>query len=107
MEISKIKDFQVFSKRKKYVFLLVYDTWCNDIKIKLESFFSNKYDLNKIFLKVCVSKCPTLITKLDITLCPYIFIYYDGEIISKLSCYIDNFDNNLNNMYNYLSPLKV
>ena len=107
MEISKLKDFQVFSKRKKYIFMLVYDTWCNDIKTKLEEFFKNKYDLNKIFLKVCISKCPTLIDTLDITLCPYILIYFNGEIISKLSCYIDNFENNLNNMYNYLQPLNI
>lgn len=107
MEISKLKDFQVFSKRKKYIFMLVYDTWCNDIKNKLDEFFKSKYDLNKIFLKACISKCPTLIDTLDITLCPYILIYFNGEIISKLSCYINNFENNLNNMYNYLQPLNI
>ena len=101
MEISKIKDLNLLMNKTKYIFLYIHDTWCSDITLQIDNFFKDKYDLNKNYIKIQVSKKPSLIKKLDITFYPIIKIYHNNEIISELSCNTLNFIENLEKLYNF------
>jgi hypothetical protein len=102
MEIQKVKDLNLYFKRHKYCFVYIYDSWCSSITLDLETFFKSKYDLNKLFLKICVSNSQ-LIQTLGITVYPIILIYNKDKIISELPCNTLNVIVNLEKIYNFLN----
>lgn len=101
MEIHKVKDLNLYLKRHKYCFLYIHDSWCSNTTLELDTFFKSKYDLNKIFLKICVSNAQKIIKTLDITMYPIILVYNKDTVISEIYC-TQNLINNLEKVYNFL-----
>ena len=64
MFISRTKDLKIFLDRPKIAFVYFFDDFCQEITDTIDSFFKDKYDLNKIYLKVKVSSSPKIIEEL-------------------------------------------
>ena len=99
MELNKIKDVRLYFKRHKYIFIYVYDDWCYNKTIDIDEFFKSKYDLNKIYIKINVSSSNKIVKELELTVYPVIRIYKHEELISEISCNINNLKNEIEKIY--------
>ena len=102
MELNRLKDIQNYQKRKKKIFLYFYEDWCNIITEKIESFFKEKYDLNKILIKV-KAKNKNITDHFDVNTYPIIKIYDGYDFKSILFCNTNNLLNKLELIYNELN----
>lgn len=103
MELCKLKDLKVYQKKKKKIFIYFYEEWCNNITKIIDSFFKEKYDLNKLYVKIKVSKSKDIIDYLDISIFPIIKIYNSYDFKSTLYCNCDDLIGKLNIMYNEIN----
>ena len=57
----QIKRFKNISKKKKKIFIYFYEEWCKNITSLVDTFFKEKYDLNKLYVKIKVTKSKDII----------------------------------------------
>jgi hypothetical protein len=100
MDLDIIKSLKL--NKSKYTIIYFYDDSYKSITKIVVNYFNNKYDLNKNFIKINVTKSHKIISILDLTIYPIIHIYNKEELISSMSCYIPNFIINLDKIYNTL-----
>ena len=61
MELCKLKDLKIYQKKKKKIFIYFYEEWCKNITSLVDTFFKEKYDLNKLYVKIKVTKSKDII----------------------------------------------
>ena len=98
MLVNKYKDIVKF--KNKIIYIHFYDDFCSDIMKNIDLFFQEKYDLNKIYLKIKVSLSTKLVQKMDITTYPIIKIYKHLNEIGEIYCNNDDYLFNLEKLYN-------
>jgi len=86
MLISRTKDLKIFLDRPKIAFVYFFDDFCQEITDTIDSFFKDKYDLNKIYLKVKVSSSPKIIEELKVTTYPIIMVYNNKKVVDEIYC---------------------
>jgi hypothetical protein len=99
MIIKRSKDLRVFLERPKIAFVFFFDDFCQEITTNVDNFFKEKYDLNKMYIKVKVSDAPRIVEELDITTYPIIKIYNHMKCVGELYCNNDNLLENLEKLY--------
>ena len=103
MELCKYKDLSLYLEKKQRILLLYfYEDWCNSITEVVDAFFKTKYDLNKMYIKIKVSKSTQIINTLDIETYPIIKIYKKGTLFSQLYCNTKMLSKKLDEIYNIL-----
>jgi hypothetical protein len=102
MELNKVKDLKLYFKRHKYLFIYFYDDWCSNKTLEIDEFFKTKYDLNKLYIKIKVSNSKKLVNEMALTVYPTLRIYNKEELISEISCNIDNLKDKINEIYNFI-----
>ena len=102
MELNKLKDLKLYFKRHKYTFIYFYDDWCSNKTLEIDDFFKTKYDLNKVYIKINVSNSKKLVQEMGLTVYPTLRIYNKDELISEISCNIDNLKDKINEIYNFI-----
>jgi hypothetical protein len=100
MLISRTKDLKIFLDRPKIAFVYFFDDFCQNITDTIDSFFAEKYDLNKIYLKVKVSSSPKIIEELELTTYPIIKVYNNKKVVEEIYCNSDNRLEILEKLYN-------
>ena len=100
MIICKLKHLKIYQKKHKIIFLYFYGDWCDTITHKIDSFFKEKYDLNKIYIKVPVDKGKSILNAYDITSYPIINIYEFDTLLSTLYCNCHDILTKINIVYN-------
>ena len=101
MEVYKVKDIELYlNKKKRVLFLYFYEDWCHSLTEIIDSFFRNKYDLNKMYIKVKVSQSKQIIDKLDIETYPIIKVYKCQQLYSQIHCNSNSILQNLESIYN-------
>ena len=98
MDINRIKDIDTYLEKSKYTFIYFYDDWCNEQTEQIDNYFKNKYDLNKMYLKVHI-KNKKIIEHLQVTYCPCIQIYNKKIFIKDIECNQENTMENINKNY--------
>ena len=89
-------------QKYKYTIIYIYDKNYEVITKLVDKFFKDKYDLNKRYLKIDADKSKKILEELDVTVYPIILCYNKEELIMTVSCYIPNFIQNLEKVYNDL-----
>lgn len=103
MELNRLSDIQHFQKIKKKIFLYFYDDWCINTTTLLDSFFKEKYDLNKIFIKVKVKNKKEITDFFDINIYPIIKVYSGYDFKSILYCNTKKLLEKIEIIYNQLN----
>ena len=103
MELNKVKDLHFYFKRHKYLFIYYYDDWCSNKTLEIDNFFKNKYDINKQYIKINVSNSKKLVQEMALTVYPTLRIYNKDELISEISCNIDNLKDEIEKIYNFVN----
>lgn len=99
MIITKWKEFELLSKKSKIMFIYFYEDFCSDITNTIDTFFNNKYDLNKKYIKIKVNNSKKIIQLLDITTYPIIKVYKNNKSVGEIYCNNNNFNDNLEKLY--------
>tara|TARA_B110001450_G_C17614795_1_gene478817 strand:- start:109 stop:420 length:312 start_codon:yes stop_codon:yes gene_type:complete len=102
MDIDKIKDIELYLNKTKYLFVYFYGDWCSNLTENIDTYFKNKYDLSKKYVKVNI-KNEKIIEKLGITSFPLIKLYEYGNFLKDINCTNDEqLLQNINNSYIFL-----
>jgi len=96
----RVKELDIYFKPYKIIFIYFFDSFCLNTTNLVDNFFKDKYDLNKQYLKIQVSKSKKIIEKLDVTTYPVIKIYKNNTEINELFCTNNIFIDNLDKFYN-------
>ena len=99
MLITKVSNIDKYKNKNKILFIHIYEDFSKLITEKIDKFFNNKFDLNKIYLKVKANNSPSIIKKLDITTYPIIKIYKNNEEIGEIYCNNSHLLKNLEKLY--------
>ena len=95
----KIKELDIYFKPYKIIFIYFFETFCLTTTNLVDNFFKDKYDLNKLYLKIQVSNSKKIIEKLDVTTYPVIKIYKNNKEIGEIFCTNNKFIDNLDKIY--------
>ena len=89
-------------QKYKYTIIYIYDKNYEVITELVDNFFKDKYDLNKRYIKIDADESKKILDELDVTVYPIILCYSKDEFIMAVSCYVPNFIENLEKVYNNL-----